>query len=63
MLVHRMPRQKLVSACQLILALRAYLTGSLGEDSLIATQVINPVIPIVLVAAIMRRQPSSFRAE
>lgn len=47
----------------LILTLRAYLMDALGEDTLVAIQVINPAIPIMLVAAIMQRRPSSFRAE
>lgn len=42
----------------LILALGAYLMGSFGESTLVAIQVVNPAIPILLVAAIMRRGPS-----
>lgn len=47
----------------LILTLRAYLMDALGEDALVAIQVINPAIPIMLVAAMMQRRLSSFRAE
>lgn len=47
----------------LILTLRAYLMDALGEDTLVAIQVINPAIPIMLVAAMMQRRLSSFRAE
>lgn len=49
----------------LILALRAYLMGSLGENTLIAIQAINPAIPILLVAAIMAasRVPAEARRE
>lgn len=46
----------------LILALRAYLVGSISENTLVAIQVINPAIPIVLVAAMLRRRPSRFHA-
>ncbi len=45
----------------LILTLKAYLRGSLGEDAFVAIQVINPAIPMVLVAATMWQQSSSFR--
>lgn len=41
----------------LMLTLSAYLTGSIGEHALVAIQIINPAIPILLVAAIMRRRP------
>lgn len=39
----------------LILTLRAYLMGALSENTLVAIQVVNPAIPILLAAAIMRR--------
>lgn len=39
----------------LMLTLRAYLMGSLGENALLAIQAVNPVIPMLLVAAIMPR--------
>ncbi len=42
----------------LILTLGAYLMGSLGEDILVAIQIINPAIPIMLVAAIMQQRSS-----
>lgn len=40
----------------LILALRAYLTGALSENALVAIQVVNPAIPILLVAVVMRQR-------
>lgn len=39
----------------LILSLSAYLMGSLSENTLLAIQIVNPAIPILLAAAIMRR--------
>jgi len=39
----------------LIFSLRAYLRGALDESILVAIQVVNPAIPILLVAAAMRR--------
>jgi hypothetical protein len=43
----------------LILTLRAYLTGLIGENTLVAIQIVNPAIPVVLVAVMMmqRRLP------
>ncbi len=41
----------------LILSLRAYLAGLLGETTLVAIQIVNPAIPILLVAAIAWRRP------
>ena len=46
----------------LIFSLRAYLTGSISENALVAIQVINPAIPIVLVAVMMRRRRAQLRA-
>lgn len=46
----------------LMLSLKAYLAGSLGETALIAIQVANPAIPILLIAAI-GRSSSRLRAE
>lgn len=47
----------------LILSLRAWLTGSIGENILVAIQIINPAIPMVLVAVLMRRRRSPLHAE
>jgi hypothetical protein len=43
----------------LMLSLRAYLAGWLGEGALLAIQIVNPAIPLLLVAAVMRRGPIS----
>lgn len=40
----------------LILSLRAYLTGSIGESALVAIQIVNPAIPMMLVGVMMRRE-------
>lgn len=47
----------------LMLSLRAYLAGWLGEGALLAVQILNPAIPILLVAAAMRRRPPRPEAE
>jgi len=47
----------------LILTLRAYVTGSLSQNALLAIQIVNPAIPVLLVAAIMWRWPSRPSAE
>ncbi|WP_206185267.1 HXXEE domain-containing protein [Sphingosinicella sp. CPCC 101087] len=41
----------------LMLSLKAYLAGWLGETTLIAVQIVNPAIPILLVAVVARRRP------
>ena len=46
----------------LILTLRAFLMGSLGENTLVAIQIVNPAIPILLVAAVMRRPHAPWSA-
>jgi hypothetical protein len=43
----------------LMLSLRAYLAGRLGEGALLAIQIVNPAIPMLLVAAVARRKPTS----
>jgi hypothetical protein len=40
----------------LMLSLRAYLAGRLGEGALLAIQIVNPAIPMLLVAAVARRR-------
>lgn len=44
----------------LMLSLTAYLAGRLGEHALLAIQIVNPAIPMLLVAAVARRRPTSF---
>lgn len=39
----------------LMLSLKAYLDGAIGEAALLAMQVINPAIPMLIVAAVTRR--------
>lgn len=41
----------------LMLSLRAWLAGRLGETALLAVQIVNPAIPMILVAAVARRSP------
>lgn len=43
----------------LMLSLKAYLAGRLGENALLAIQIVNPAIPMLLVAAVARRRPIS----
>jgi len=38
----------------LMLSLKAYLAGALGENALVAIQLVNPAIPLLLAAATMR---------
>lgn len=45
----------------LMISLKAYLAGWLGEGALLAIQIVNPIIPMLLVAAMMRRGPTSSR--
>lgn len=40
----------------LMLSLKAYLAGSIGETALIAIQLVNPAIPMLLVAAVVLRR-------
>ena len=47
----------------LMLSLRSYLMGSLSENTLLAIQVANPAIPILLVAATLWRWPSRANVE
>lgn len=42
----------------LMLSLKAYLAGSIGETALIAIQLVNPAIPMLLVAAVVLRRPA-----
>lgn len=39
----------------LTLSLKAYLAGSIGETALIAIQLVNPVIPMLVAAVVLRR--------
>lgn len=43
----------------LMISLKAYLAGWLGENALLAIQIVNPAIPMLLVAAVARRTPTS----
>ena len=43
----------------LMLSLKAYLAGWLGETALLAIQIVNPVIPMLLVAAVVPRRPAA----
>lgn len=47
----------------LMLSLRAYVTGALSENALAAIQIVNPAIPILLVAVVLWRWPSRPPAE
>lgn len=41
----------------LMLSLKAYLAGWIGETALIAIQIVNPAIPMLLLAAVASRRP------
>jgi hypothetical protein len=41
----------------LMLSLKAYLAGAIGKTALIAIQIVNPAIPMLLVATIVLRRP------
>jgi hypothetical protein len=41
----------------LMLSLKAYLAGRIGEAALVAIQIANPAIPMLLVAAVVLRRP------
>ncbi|MFI0843449.1 HXXEE domain-containing protein [Mesorhizobium sp. IMUNJ 23232] len=41
----------------LLLSLKAYLAGWIGETALVAIQIVNPAIPMLLLAAVTSRRP------